>query len=204
SEVAFDPMLVSQWDVWIDLTPRERWKHARTKEELVAKMEREMEHLPGQAGSFSQPIKSRMMELIEGVGVRGDLGIKLFGPDRDVLAREAARVAALVAAVPGAADVKVETTQGLPSLPIRIRRDEIARYGINVTDVNDVVEAAVGGKEATMLTDGSQRFDVVVRLEREYRDDPEKIGRILVPAPGGLQVPLGQLADIESVEGPVQ
>src|SRR5438093_456951 len=145
-----------------------------------------------------------MRALIEGVGVRGDLGIKIFGPDRDVLAREAARVAQRVATVPGAADVKVETTQGLPSLQIRIRRDEIARYGINVADVNDVVEAAIGGKEATVLTDGSQRFDVVVRLAKEYRDDPEKISRILVPAPNGVQVPLGQLADIESVEGPVQ
>src|SRR5947208_11206184 len=177
SEVAFDPMLVSQWDVWISLTPQQQWKHARSKEELVEKMARAVDELPGQAGSFSQPIKSRMMELIEGVGVRGDLGIKLFGPDRDVLAREGARVAQLVAAVPGAVDVKVETTQGLPMLRIQIRRDEIARYGINVADVNDVVEAAVGGKAATVLTDGARRFDVVVRLAKEYRDDSEKIGR---------------------------
>jgi cobalt-zinc-cadmium resistance protein CzcA len=204
SEVAFDPMLVSQWDVWISLTPPEKWKQARTKEELIEKMAREMDQLPGQAGSFSQPMKARMMELIEGVGVRADLGIKLFGADRDVLAREAARLASVVAAVPGATDVKVETTQGLPSLQIRIRRDEIARYGISVADVNDVVEAAVGGKAATVLTTGAQQFEVVVRLAKEYRDDPEKIGRILVPAPSGLQIPLGQLAGIESVEGPVQ
>jgi heavy metal efflux system protein len=206
SELAFDPMLVSEWDVGISLTPPEKWKQARTKEELIAKMAREVEQLPGQAASFSQPIESRMMELIEGVGIREDLGIKVFGPDRDVLDREGTRVAQLVATVPGAADVKTETTQGLPSLQIRIRRDEIARYGINVADVNDVVEAAVGGKAATILTNGVQRFDVVVRLAREYRDDPEKIGRILVPAPTqrSIRVPLGQLADIQSVEGPVQ
>jgi cobalt-zinc-cadmium resistance protein CzcA len=214
SELAFDPMLVSEWDVGISLTPQAQWKLARTKEELIAKMARAVDQLPGQAASFSQPIESRMMELIEGVGIRSDLGIKVFGPDREVLAQEGARVAQVVATVPGAVDVKTETTQGLPSLEIKIRRDEIARYGINVADVNDVVEAAVGGKAATVLTNGARRFDVVVRLAPEYRDDPEKIGRILVPAPGyppkvgegvpGVQVPLGQLAEIRSVEGPVQ
>jgi cobalt-zinc-cadmium resistance protein CzcA len=212
-EVATDPMLVSQTDILVQLAPPEKWKRARTKDELVARMAEVMEQVPGMGASFTQPIKMRMMELIEGVGVRADLGIKLFGPDPDVLAREGARLLKVVGSVPGVADVKLETTQGLPSLQIKIRRDEIARYGINVADVNDVVEAAVGGKTATRMTDGSRRFDVAVRLAPSYRDDPEKIGRILVPAPGGqvltdeggrVMIPLAQLADIESVEGPVQ
>jgi cobalt-zinc-cadmium resistance protein CzcA len=204
AEIATEPALISQADVLISLTPPDRWRRARSREGLVAEMAEALEVLPGVATSFNQPIKARMMELIEGAGVRADLGIKLFGPDREVLAQEAARVAQVAASVPGAVDVKVETTQGLPSLQIRIRRGEIARYGINVADVNEVVEAAVGGKTATELTSGAQRFDVAVRLAQEYRDDPEKIGRILVPAPNGSQIPLTQLADIESAEGPVQ
>jgi len=190
--------------VLISLTPREKWQRAKDRQGLIAAMARELDEVPGVAASFNQPIKGRMMELIEGAGIRADLGIKLFGPDRAVLAREGARLAQVVATIPGAADVKVETTQGLPSLRIRIKRDEIARYGINVADVNSIVEAALGGEAVTELTDGARRFDVAVRLARQYRDEPEKIGRILIPSPNGPQMPLDQLAEIRSVEGPVQ
>jgi cobalt-zinc-cadmium resistance protein CzcA len=203
-EVATDPMLTNQTDILIDLTPRAQWTRASTREELVPKMAAALDKVPGLATSFTQPIKMRMMELIEGVGVRADMAVKLFGPDPQVLAREGARLAKIASGIPGAVDTKVETTQGLPSLQIKIRRDEIARYGINVADVNDVVEAAVGGKAATQITDGTQRFDVVLRFAKEYRDDPEKIGRILVPTPAGVQVPLAQIAEIRSVMGPVQ
>jgi cobalt-zinc-cadmium resistance protein CzcA len=146
----------------------------------------------------------RMMELIEGFGIRSDLGIKLFGDEMDVLNRSAAEIARAIQSVPGAADVSVETTEGLPVLNIDIRRDEIARYGINVADVQRVIETAVGGAEAGEIVQGNQRFDLVVRFAREYRQDPETIGRILVPAPGGALLPLAQLAEIRSIEGPVQ
>jgi cobalt-zinc-cadmium resistance protein CzcA len=204
AEIASEPNLVSQADVLISLTPAEQWKRARDRAGLIAALARQLDEVPGVATSFNQPIKGRMMELIEGTGIRADLGIKLFGPDREVLAREGVRLAQLAARVPGAADVKVETTQGLPSLQIRIKRDEIARYGINVADVNSIVEAAVGGETVTELTDGARRFDVAVRLAKEYRDEPEKIGRILIPSPNGPQMPLGQLAEIRSLEAPVQ
>ncbi|GJQ28081.1 MAG: cation transporter [Phycisphaerae bacterium] len=203
-EIATDPMLISQTDVLIDLNPMTSWKRAHGKEELVAQMAEALDEIPGLATSFTQPIKMRMMELIEGVGVRADLGIKLFGPDPEVLAREGARIAQIVSRVQGVADVKVETTQGLPQLQIKIRRPDIARYGINVADVNEIIEAAVGGKNVTVVTDGTQRIDVAVRLIEDYRNDPEKIGRILIPAPKGIQIPLTQLADVESIEGPVQ
>ena len=156
------------------------------------------------ATSFSQPIEMRVGELIQGVGVRGNLGLKLFGADEEVLAIESAKITKIVSAIPGAADVKAETTQGLPQLQITINRNAIARYGINVSDVNEIVEAAVGGKTVTQISDGAQRIDVVARLAPEYRDSPEKIGRIPVPAPNGATVTLSQLADIQSVEGPVQ
>jgi heavy metal efflux system protein len=146
----------------------------------------------------------RMNELIEGLGIRADLGIKLFGDDMELLAQHGAEIARVVSAVPGAADVSVETTEGLPVLEINIRRDEIARYGINVADVQQVIETAVGGAEAGEVIQGNRRFDLVVRLAKPHREDPEAIGRILVPAPGGESVPLAQLASIDSSEGPVQ
>jgi cobalt-zinc-cadmium resistance protein CzcA len=146
----------------------------------------------------------RMMELIEGVGIRADLGIKLFGDRLDLLAEKGAEIGRVVHSIPGAADVSVETIAGLPVLNINILRDEIARYGINVADVQQVIETAVGGAQAGEIAEGNRRFDLVVRLAPEYRKDPEAIGRILVPAPGGEQIPLASLATIESVEGPVQ
>jgi heavy metal efflux system protein len=204
AEVATDPMLVSQHDVLISLKPMSQWKEVDTKEELVREMSEIAESIPGAGVSFTQPIKMRMMELIEGVGIRADLGIKLFGDDMRVLAQKGAEIARIAQSVPGAADVSVETTEGLPVLEIGISRDEIARYGINVADVQQVIETAVGGSEAGVITQGNQQYDLVVRLAQPYRNDPEAIGRILVPAPGGEQVPLAQLANIESVEGPVQ
>jgi heavy metal efflux system protein len=204
AEVATDPMLVSQHDVLISLKPQGQWREARTKDELVAKMSEAVEAVPGMGASFTQPIKMRMNELIEGVGIRADLGIKLFGDDMDLLARKGAEIGRIVRSVPGAADVSVETTEGLPVLSIEIRREEIARYGINVADVQQVIEMAVGGAEAGEIAEGNQRFDLVVRLDPQYRKDPEAIGRILVPSPGGQQIPLAQLAEIRSGEGPVQ
>ncbi|MBI3910201.1 MAG: efflux RND transporter permease subunit [Armatimonadetes bacterium] len=203
-EVATDPMLVSQHDVQITLKPVRQWRRARTKEELVERMHAVVERVPGFGVSFTQPIEMRMTELIEGIGIRADLGIKLFGDDMDLLAHKGAEIARVVRSVPGAADVSVETTEGLPVLNINIRRDEIARYGINVADVQQIIETAVGGAEAGEIVQGDRRFALVVRLAEPYRKDPEAIGRILVPAPGGEQIQLAQLADIESVEGPVQ
>ncbi len=203
-EVATDPMLVNQTDVLIDLYPPEKWKKTKLKAELTKLMAEELDKIPGLHTSFSQPIEMRMSELIQGVGVRANLGIKLFGPDPDVLAREANRISRIASSVPGAADVKAETTQGLPQLQIAIRRDKIARYGINVADVNEVVEAAVGGKVVTTISDGATRVDVSVRMPQSFRDDPDKIGNILISTSDGKQIPLSQLADITSMEGPVQ
>ncbi len=203
-EIATDPMLVNQTDILIDLTPSDKWTKAKTKPELLELMKTALDDVPGLATSFMQPIEMRMGEMLEGVGVRGSLSLKLFGADPEVLAAEGTKISTIVSAVPGAADVKAEATEGLPQLQITIRRNAIARHGINVADVNEIVEAAVGGKTVTQISDGSQRIDVVARLAPEYRDTPEKIGRILVPAPNGAAIPLAQLAEIKSIEGPVQ
>jgi len=203
-ELATDPMLVSQTDILIPLTPPSRWKRARTKEELVEKIAAALDQLPGVGVSLTQPIEMRMNELIEGVGIRGDVGIKLFGPEREIRAQYAERIASLARSIPGAEDVAVETTEGLPMLDIQIKREEIARYGINVGDVADIIETAVGGKQASVITEGNARYPLVVRLAEQYRRHAEAIGTILVPAPKGEQIPLSQLADIKSIEGPVQ
>ncbi len=204
SELATDPMLQSGGDVMITLKPQTGWKRAHSKDELVEQMAQVLDTLPGVGAGITQPIKSRMMELVEGVGIKGDIGIKLFGPDRDVRQQYADRIARIARTVPGAVDVKVEVTEGLPLLDIRVRREAIARYGMAVGDVQDVIETALGGKEASTIVQGDRRFPLVVRLASAYRGDPDAIGRILVAAPNGAQLPLAQLADIRSIEGPVQ
>ncbi len=203
-ELATDPMLVSQADILVSLKAKEGWKEAESKEELVEKMSEVLGELPGVGTSMSQPIEMRMNELIEGVGIRGDVGIKLFGPDREVRQQYADRIAAVARKISGATDVSVETTAGLPLLDIRINRDEVARHGISVGDVQDVIETALGGKEASTIVESNRRFPLVVRLAKNFRTDPDAIGRILVHAPEGQEVPLSQIADIVSTEGPVQ
>jgi len=203
-ELATDPMLVSQADILVSLKPINKWKEAANKEELIEKMSEVLEKLPGVGTSMSQPIEMRMNELIEGVGIRGDVGIKLYGPDRDVRAKLADDVAAVARDVQGAVDVSVETVAGLPLLDIRINRDEVARHGLSIGDVNDVIEIALGGKEASTIIEGDRRFPLVVRLAQEHRADAESIGRILIHSPSGADVPLAQVADIVSTEGPVQ
>ena len=163
-----------------------------------------LEQLPGVASSISQPIKFRMMELIEGVGVRSDVAVKIFGDDMDVLLREANEVAAVVRKVPGAADVKVQQIAGLPVLQIEIDRVAIARYGINVADVQEVIQSAIAGTEATTVLEGFMRFGLVVRFPAEVRSDAAAIGNLLVASPSGEKVPLAQLARITSEEGPAE
>jgi cobalt-zinc-cadmium resistance protein CzcA len=203
-EIATDPMLPSQHDVLISLKPQEGWTKARTHDELVAKMAETLEGLPGVGGSFSQPIQFRMAELIEGIGIRSELGIKIFGDDMDVLARKAEEVSRAVRSVPGAADVSFEATEGMPVLNIVLDRASIARHGINVSDVEEVLETAVGGKTVGLVTQGNRRFDLTVKLAERYRANPEAIGRITVETPGGATIPLSQLASLQDKTGPVQ
>ena len=204
SEVATDPMLINQTDVLIDLNPPSQWKKAKTKDELVEKVAAELGKLPGVATSLTQPIQMRMGELLAGVGQRSDLGVQLFGPDPAILASEADKLAKIIASVPGAVDVRAETTQGLPQLQIALDRDAIALYGVHVAEVNATIAAAVAGHVATTLSDGATRVDVSVRLQERFRSTPEAIGQIPVAIEGGGSVPLTQLSKISLVERPVQ
>jgi cobalt-zinc-cadmium resistance protein CzcA len=203
AEVATDPMSVDFSDLYIELKPPSEWKTAHTKTELVEKISEALEkRAPNAAFSFSQPIELRVSELIS--GVRSDIAIKLFGDDLGTLKKMADRIGAVVSKVPGAEDVKVEATSGLPQLQIKPDRAAIARYGINVEDVNSLVESIVAGKKAGLIYEGERRFGLVVRLADESSRDVETIKSLLVSAPNGSRIPLAQLADVKLVEGPAQ
>ena len=203
-EIATDPMGPDMADTYAFLKPRSEWRPGLTKAALVSEMAERLEQLPGVAISMSQPIKFRMMELIEGIGVRSDVAVKIFGDDMDVLLREAHEIAAVVRRVPGAADVKVQQITGLPVLQVRIDRAAIARYGINVADVQEVIQSAIAGTDATTVLEGFMRFALVVRLPAGTRSDPAAIGNLLVAAPSGERVPLAQVASITGDEGPAE
>jgi heavy metal efflux system protein len=202
ADIASDPMGVEISDVIVTLKPREQWTTVRTKEELVEKMRKALENLPGVASSFSQPIALRVDELVS--GVKSAVGIKIFGEDLGVLKAQADKVAKVLAKVPGAADVNVEKVSGLAYLEIQIDREKIARYGVDVSDIQEVVETAIGGKEATKVYEGQKVFGLAVRFPTSARSDVEPVKDILIPTATGALIPLGQLAKVYVEEGPAQ
>jgi cobalt-zinc-cadmium resistance protein CzcA len=202
AEIPTDPMGVETSDIFVILKERSEWTTASTKEALVAAFDRALdENVPGNVFSYSQPIELRVQELI--AGVRSDVAITLFGEDLDELRRIGAEITRVVSSVPGAADVKLEQTGGLPFVRVKIRRDEIARYGINAGDVLDVVRT-MGGREVGEVLEGQRRFTMQVRFAPGSRDDLEKIRNLRVADPRGRQIPISQLADIVVEEGPAQ
>ncbi len=202
ADIASDPMGVEISDVIVTLKPHEEWTTAKTKDELVEKMREAMAELPGVASSFSQPIALRVDELVS--GVKSAIGIKIFGDDLDVLNDKAEAVARVLAKVRGAADINVEKVSGLAYLQIEIDRDKLARYGINVADIQEVVEMAIGGKEATKVYEGQKVFGLAVRFPESARNDVSPIRQILIVSPQGALIPLGQLAHVYVTEGPAQ
>jgi len=202
ADIASDPMGVEISDVIVTLKPREEWTTAATKEELVEHMREAMTELPGVASSFSQPIALRVDELVS--GVKSAVGIKLFGDDLEVLRTKADAIARALGTIRGAADINVEKVSGLAYLEIEIDRPRIARYGINVSDVQQVIETAIGGKEASRVYEGQKSFGLIVRFPAAARDDVEPIRQILIPSPSGARIPLGQLAQVRVTEGPAQ
>jgi heavy metal efflux system protein len=202
ADIASDPMGVEVSDVIVTLRPKEEWKSARTKDELVEKMRVALAELPGVASSFSQPIALRVDELVS--GVKSSVGIKIFGEDLGVLKDEADKVARILSGIPGSADINVEKVSGLSYLEIEADRSKIARYGVNVSDIQEVVEAAIGGKEATKVYEGQKVFGLIVRFPEAARNDVPAVKNILIPSVGGALVPLGELAKVYVKEGPAQ
>jgi cobalt-zinc-cadmium resistance protein CzcA len=210
AEIASDPMPPNISDGYIMLKPEAQWpKPKKSRETLLAQIQQEVERLPGNAYEFSQPIQLRFNELIS--GVRSDVAVKLFGDDMTVLNDTAARIAAMLNTVEGAAEVKVEQTSGLPMLTVDIDRSKTARYGLNVGDVQETIATAVGGKQAGAMFEGDRRFDIVVRLPEAIRNDFDALARLPVPLPRGGGsgsaanfIPLGEVATFSIAPGPNQ
>ncbi len=201
-EIATDPMGQQISDVFVMFKSKKTWRPDLTKEALVVQMKKDLEKIPGMRYSFSQPIELRVSEMV--AGVRSDIAIWLYGDNYEVLIPKAAEINTIITSIAGAKDVKTEQVDGLPIIQAKIDRNAIARYGINVSDVQDVIETAIGGRAATQVLEGMMRFDLFVRYTEETRDNVEKIKNILVSTPSGVRVPLSQLADISVAEGPAQ
>jgi cobalt-zinc-cadmium resistance protein CzcA len=203
AEIATDPMPPSVADVYIMLKDRKDWPDPRKpKAQVVSELEAVVQRVPGNNYEFTQPIEMRFNELIS--GVRSDLAVKVYGDDLDVLNDVARRIEAVVSAVPGAADVKTEQTEGLPIMTVTPRRETLGRYGLDVADVQQVVATALGGAESGMLYEGDRRYPVVVRLGDGLREDAAMLPQLPVPLPGGGFIPVGEVADIAVSPGPNQ
>jgi cobalt-zinc-cadmium resistance protein CzcA len=192
---------VNNAEMFLLLEPKEKWR-VSSQEQLEALIREHLGEIPGVLTSFTQPIQMSVEELLE--GVRAELAIKLFGEDLDVLKPKADEIASVVAGVRGAADVQADQIAGTPQLLIRVDRGAVARWGLNVEDVQAVVRAAVGGESAGYVFEGVRRFEIVVRYPQSSRDTPAAISNILVPTPDGATVPIAQLAIVEEVVGPRQ
>lgn len=204
AEAGGDPDPVNSSMVMITLKPESEWTTGRNKAELVEAMEHELAEYPGIALSFTQPIAMRVDELIS--GVRAQLAITLFGEDLEELVGTADRIQDVVAQVPGAVDLQTEQVTGQPQLQIAVDREAISRYGINVDDVLETVEVAIGGEEAGQVYEGIRRFDVTVRLLEPFRRSLDEIAGLVIPGPEGTgtSVPLSDVADVRVVTGPKQ
>ena len=203
AELASDPMPPNATDTFVILKPRAQWPDPRLpKAELVERLEQRLSMLPGNAYEITQPIQMRFNELI--AGVRGDIAVKVFGDDADQMSGTADRIAAVLRRTKGATDVRVEQTEGLPILDVQPDRDAMARLGISARALQDILAAAVGGRDAGMIFEGDRRFAVTIRLGEEARSNVETLGQLPVPTPSGAFVPLASVARIALVDGPNQ
>ncbi|NOT50128.1 MAG: CusA/CzcA family heavy metal efflux RND transporter [Chitinophagaceae bacterium] len=202
SEIPTDPMPIEACDITILLKDKKEWTSARNREELAELMQKELEKIPGISYGLSQPIQLRFNELIS--GVRQDVGIKIFGEDLDVLADLAKKIGVIVPTVKGAEDLYVEQVTGLPQIVIKLNRDKIAQFGLNVEDINRTVSAAFAGESAGIVYEGEKRFDMVVRLEKTGRQSIDDVKGLFVVASDGNQIPLEQVAEVKLELGPNQ
>ncbi len=201
-ELATDPMGTEFSDVIVILKPKEEWTSAETKEELVEKIHNALSVVPGIGLSFTQPIELRFNELI--AGARGDIAVKIFGDDLNILTEKGNEIASLMNSVEGSEDISVQQVTGLPQLQIKINREKISKYGINVEDVNSVIETAIAGKSSGVVFEGDKKFDIVLKYRNEYANSSEAIRNILVSSSDNIKIPLSELAEIEIKEGPAE
>ncbi|MFZ1666536.1 MAG: CusA/CzcA family heavy metal efflux RND transporter [Flavobacteriales bacterium] len=194
SEIPTDPMPIESQDLIIVMKPRKDWTTTTDRQEMAELMSDKLSVIPGMNLSFEQPIQMRFNELI--AGVKSDIAVKIYGDDLEELFRSANAAAALIATVPGATDIKVEQVTGMPQLVVKYDRARIAQYGLNIIDLNQVLNTALAGGKAGVVYEDERRFDLVVRMADMRDADPDKLKNLLVPLPNGSQMPMGQLAEI--------
>ncbi|MBT2557974.1 CusA/CzcA family heavy metal efflux RND transporter [Hymenobacter sp. ISL-91] len=202
AEIPTDPMPVEAADVIVTLKDRQEWTSAKTQPELAEKMAQALSVIPGVTFGFQQPIQMRFNELIS--GAKQDVVLKIYGEDLTQLGDYAARTAALVRQVPGAEDVYVEQVTGLPQIVVQFDRGKLAQFGLNVEDVNRTVQTAFAGQVAGQVFEQERRFDLVLRLPPDLRQDINSVRQLFVATPRGEQIPLEQVADVALREGPNQ
>ena len=203
AEIPTDPMSMEETDVIITLHPKSDWVSASSKDQLADLMKNELsQKIPNVDYEFTQPIEMRFNELI--TGVRADLAIKIFGEDLEILADKAEEIKKLIENIEGASDITIEKVEGLPQMLVRYDRGKIARYGLNISEVNDVITSGFAGKAAGVIFEGEWKFDLVVRYGQKFRRDIDDIKNATITNDAGLQIPLKELADIQYTEGPAK
>lgn len=202
AEVPTDPMSMEESDVIIKLKPKDEWVSAETKDELADKFKEALSEIAGVDFEFTQPIEMRFNELI--TGVRADLAIKIFGEDLDVLYRKALEIEKAIQNVEGAADISVEKTAGLPQMSVKYNRKKIAKYGLNINDLNKLITIGFAGMPAGTVFEGEKQFDLVLRYDEGHRKDIENIQMATISLPNGMKLPLSEFAEISYTKGPAK
>ena len=202
AEIPTDPMPMEAGDMIILLKDKSEWTSAETKEELMEKMEEALDEIPGATTEFSQPIQMRFNELM--TGVRSDVAVKIFGEDLDMLVSKGDEALNIINSIEGVADAKAERVAGLPQITVRYNFDKLALYGLNVGDLNSVIQIGFAGSKAGVVYEGEKRFDLVLRLAADSRSDIANLKTLFITLPSGNQIPLEQVADINYEPGPMQ
>ena len=203
AEVPTDPMSMEESDIIVKLKPKSEWVSAASKDELADKIKAAIENeIPNMEIEFTQPIEMRFNELIS--GTRSDVAVKIFGEDLDILAQKAHEIEKAIKNIPGASDVIIEKTEGLPQMFVQYDRSKIARYGLNIADLNEMIALSFAGKTVGNVFEGEKRFDMVIRLDQDNRQSIEDLKNLYVSIPNGEQIPLSELAKIEYTEGPAK
>ena len=199
-DLATEAMGVYEADVYVLLKPRDQWTTAHSKEDFIQKVSARLERVPGVSYNFTQPMAMRLDEVVS--GIKADVAVKIFGENTAILEQLAEQAHRSLASVPGAADVQTEILSGVPELRVTAQRAPLARYGLNVSDVQNIVESATGGQRVSEMLDEHRRFPIAVRLPDHYRSNLDAMGNLVLQSPGGERVRLNQVADLAVESGP--
>lgn len=202
AEIPTDIMPLEAGDIFVILKPKSEWTSAKSREELFEKMEEEMNQFPGVIYEFTQPIQMRFNELM--TGIRQDIAVKIFGEELGTLAQKGEEAKEIMEVIEGVGDIQVEPTAGLRQMIVRYERAKISKFGLSIEDINRIIRGSFAGEKAGLMFEEEKRFDIVVRLDPEFRQDIQDLRNLYVPLPSGAQIPLSELAQIDFEDGPTQ